>query len=66
VVLRSFKVALERPYGLSGIAFLYGYLRAYLKAQPKVEDESFRRFVRDELRARVLPGSSFFRPSGAD
>lgn len=66
VVLRSFKVALERPYGLSGIAFLYGYLRAYLKAQPKVEDEGFRRFVRDELRARVLPGSSFFRPSGAD
>lgn len=66
VVLRSFKVALERPYGLSGIAFLFGYLRAYLKAQPKVEDESFRRFVRDELRARILPGSSFFRPSGAD
>jgi poly-beta-1,6-N-acetyl-D-glucosamine synthase len=66
VVLRSFKVALERPYGLSGIAFFYGYLRAYLKAQPKVEDEGFRRFVREELRARVLPGSSFFRPSGAD
>ncbi|HWO46467.1 MAG TPA: hypothetical protein VNM41_00270, partial [Solirubrobacterales bacterium] len=66
VVLRSFKVALQRPYGLSGIAFLYGYFQALLKSQPKVEDEGFRRFVRGELRGRVLPGSSFFRPYGAD
>jgi len=66
VVLRSFKVALQRPYLLSGIAFLYGYLQALLKAQPKIEDERFRRFVRDELRTRALAGSSFFQPSGAD
>jgi poly-beta-1,6-N-acetyl-D-glucosamine synthase len=66
VFLRSFKVALQRPYGLSGIAFLYGYFRAYLKAQPKVEDERFKRFVRGELRMRLLGGSSFFRPAGAD
>ena len=66
VVLRSFKVALQRPYGLSGIAFLYGYFKALLKAQPKVEDAGFRRFVRGELRTRVFGGSSFFRPSGAD
>jgi poly-beta-1,6-N-acetyl-D-glucosamine synthase len=66
VILRSLKVALQRPYGLSGIAFLYGYFRAHLKAQPKVEDDAFRRFVRDELRARVFAGSSFFQPSGAD
>jgi glycosyltransferase involved in cell wall biosynthesis len=66
VFLRSFKVALQRPYGLSGIAFLYGYFRAYLKAQPTVEDERFKRFVRGELRMRLLGGSSFFRPSGAD
>jgi glycosyltransferase involved in cell wall biosynthesis len=66
VVLRSFKVALQRPYGISGIAFLYGYFRAHLKAQPKVEDERFQRFVRGELRRRLLGGSSFFRPSGAD
>jgi len=66
VFLRSFKVALQRPYGLSGMAFLYGYFRAYLKAQPKVEDERFKRFVRAELRMRLLGDSSFFRPSGAD
>jgi len=66
VVLRSFKVALQRPYGLSGLAFLYGYFRAVLKAQPKVEDEGFKRFVRGELRARARGGSSFFHPSGAN
>ena len=66
VALRSFKVALQRPYGLSGIAFLYGYFRALLKAQPKVEDDGFKRFVRGELRMRVFGGSSFFRPSRAD
>ncbi len=66
VLLRSVKVALQRPYGLSGIAFLYGYLQALLKAQPKVEDERFKRFVRGELRQRALRASSFFQPSGAD
>jgi len=66
VTLRSFKVALSRPYGLTGIAFLYGYFHARLKAQPKVEDEQFKQFVRGELRTRVLGGSSFFRPSQAD
>jgi hypothetical protein len=66
VTLRSRKVALQRPYGLSGIAFLYGYFSAALKARPKVEDDGFKRFVRAELRTRVLGGSSFFHPSGAD
>jgi len=62
VLLRSFKVALQRPYGLSGLAFLYGYFQALLKSQPKVEDEGFRRFVRDELRGRVFPVRPFFVP----
>jgi poly-beta-1,6-N-acetyl-D-glucosamine synthase len=66
VVLRSFKVALQRPYGLSGLAFLYGYFQALLKSQPKVEDERFKRFVRGELRQRALGTSSFFQPSGAE
>lgn len=66
VILRSFKVALQRPYVLSGIAFLYGYFQAMAKGQPKVEDDGYRRFVRGELRARAFRGSSFFRPSGAD
>ncbi len=50
---RSLKAALARPYGLSGIAFLFGYCAAALRRLPRVEDERFRRFVRAELRVRV-------------
>ena len=53
VLLRSLKVATERPYGVSGAAFIAGYLRAALLREPKVEDEEFRRFVRRELRGRI-------------
>ncbi len=53
VGLRSLKVAASRPRGLSGVAFLYGYLRAALRRAPRVEDEAFRRFVASELRARM-------------
>jgi glycosyltransferase involved in cell wall biosynthesis len=56
VGLRSLKVACSRPYGLSGIAFLYGYLRAAVRREDRVEDERFRRFVARELRSRVRPG----------
>jgi biofilm PGA synthesis N-glycosyltransferase PgaC len=53
VTLRSLKVACSRPRGLSGIAFLYGYLRAAVRREDRVEDERFRRFVASELRRRV-------------
>jgi len=53
VALRSLKVACQRPRGLSGLAFLYGYLRAALLRQGRVEDEDYRRFVSRELRGRV-------------
>src|SRR5271165_773 len=53
VTLRSFKVALERPRGLSGVAFLYGYLSAAVRRVPRVEDREFRRFIRRELRERA-------------
>ena len=46
VALRSLKVACSRPYGLSGIAFLYGYVRAAVRREDRVEDDRFRRFVR--------------------
>jgi len=53
VTLRAFKVARERPRGLSGVAFLYGYLRSALLRVPRVEDPEFRSFVRRELRERA-------------
>ena len=39
VALRSLKVACSRPYGLSGLAFLYGYLRSAVRRDDRVEDE---------------------------
>jgi hypothetical protein len=53
VALRSLKVARVQPRGLSGLAFLGGYLGAAARRVPRVEDPEFRRFVRGELRARM-------------
>jgi biofilm PGA synthesis N-glycosyltransferase PgaC len=54
VALRSLKLARSRPRGLSGLAFLYGYLRSAARRVPRVEDPQFRRFVHGELRTRML------------
>jgi hypothetical protein len=51
--MRAFKVARERPRGVSGVAFLYGYLSAAVMRTPCVEDPEFRAFVRRELRHRA-------------
>lgn len=56
VGLRSLKVATSRPYGISGINFLSGYVNAALRRTPRVEDPGFRRQVRRELHARVAAG----------
>ncbi|HWY89923.1 MAG TPA: glycosyltransferase [Solirubrobacteraceae bacterium] len=56
VTLRTFKMALAPPRGLSGVAFLYGYLRSAVRRTPRVDDPAFRRFVRHELRGRMLVG----------
>ncbi len=54
VGLRALKVGLRmRPRGISGLAFLGGYLEAALRRVPRVEDPEFRRFVRAELRGRM-------------
>jgi len=54
VALRSLKVARTRPLGLSGVAFFYGYVRAAALRTERVPDPDFRRFVRRELRQRML------------
>ena len=54
VLLRSFKVARVSPRGVSGLAFLYGYLRGAARRVPRVADPDFRRFTRHELHARML------------
>jgi glycosyltransferase involved in cell wall biosynthesis len=58
VALRSFKVACSRPFGISGLAFFYGYVRSAVRREERVEDEGFRRFVARELRSRARLGSA--------
>jgi poly-beta-1,6-N-acetyl-D-glucosamine synthase len=53
IALRSVKVALDPPRGLSGVAFVYGYLAAWARGVPRVPDPRFRRFTRSELRSRL-------------
>jgi poly-beta-1,6-N-acetyl-D-glucosamine synthase len=50
--VRSLKLASVRPRGVSGGAFLFGYLRAALRGTARVEPE-LRRHVRSELRGRA-------------
>jgi poly-beta-1,6-N-acetyl-D-glucosamine synthase len=63
VSLRALKMARRRPRGLSGVAFLLGYLRAALRRVERVPDPAYRRFTRRELRQRLLrPRSSVLAP----
>lgn len=55
VLMRSVKIGFERrPYGISGMAFISGYLLCAVQRAKRVEDEEFKRFVRMEHRERVL------------
>lgn len=58
VTLRSAKVARRAPAGLSGAAFLFGYVRAAARRVERVPDPEYRRFTRRELRRRMLGVSS--------
>jgi poly-beta-1,6-N-acetyl-D-glucosamine synthase len=54
VTLRSLKVACNSPKGVSGIAFLFGYIRAAIRRTARVEDPAYRRFTRQELNRRMV------------
>ena len=41
-LLRSLKLARVPPFGLSGAAFTYGYVRAAVRRTPQVDDPQFR------------------------
>jgi GT2 family glycosyltransferase len=53
-LLRAGKQLRTRPRVLSGAAFLYGYARSAVRRVERVDDPEFRRFVRRELRMRML------------
>jgi glycosyltransferase involved in cell wall biosynthesis len=54
IALRSLMVSLRfRPYGLSGLWFLGGYVGAALRGVERVDDAEFRAFARAEQRRRL-------------
>ncbi len=54
ILMRATKTGITwRPYGLSGMAFVWGYLGCMLRNGERVEDEEFKRFVRREHRQRI-------------
>jgi poly-beta-1,6-N-acetyl-D-glucosamine synthase len=65
VALRSFKVACSRPFLLSGVAFVHGYVRSVLRREDRIEDEQYRRFVARELRGRLRGAASVEASSSA-
>jgi poly-beta-1,6-N-acetyl-D-glucosamine synthase len=55
VLVRSLKIATTRPFGVSGAAFVFGYLRAASRRAPRADDPELRRFARAELGRRLRP-----------
>jgi biofilm PGA synthesis N-glycosyltransferase PgaC len=53
VLLKALKYGRLRPVGISGGAFLYGYLRSCVRSRPRIEDPEYRRFVRGDERRRM-------------
>jgi poly-beta-1,6-N-acetyl-D-glucosamine synthase len=53
VLLRSLKLSFQRPRGVLGVAYLYGYARAFVTRVERVDDRRYRRFARGELNARM-------------
>jgi glycosyltransferase involved in cell wall biosynthesis len=63
VLARSLKVSVNQaPRGISGPAFVWGYLRCAVRRSERVEDDQFKRFVRQEHRRRVRRALTFWRP----
>ena len=63
VLARSLKVSVKwDPRGISGPAFVWGYLQCAIRRSERVEDDEFKRFVRNEHRHRVRRALTFWRP----
>jgi hypothetical protein len=54
VALRAFRVGCRPPAVVSGLALIYGFLRAAVQRVERVPDPEYRCFVRRELRGRMV------------
>jgi poly-beta-1,6-N-acetyl-D-glucosamine synthase len=54
ILLKSLKQAALPPVGISGLAFIFGYVRAWYRSVPRIEDAEYRRFARYDERRRLV------------
>ncbi len=54
ILLKSLKQASLPPVGISGAAFVFGYVRAWYRRVPRIEDVEYRRFARQDERRRLM------------
>jgi glycosyltransferase involved in cell wall biosynthesis len=54
VVLKSLRSAFLRPFGVSSVAFMTGWMRAAWRRVPRVDDPGYRRFLRLDERRRLI------------
>lgn len=54
VLLRAAKLSRLRPRGVLGAAFIWGYASAAARRVPRVTDDGFRRFMRQDIRRRIM------------
>ncbi|MDA0166932.1 glycosyltransferase family 2 protein [Solirubrobacter ginsenosidimutans] len=54
ISLRAFRVGRRKPRVISGLAFIYGFIRAAARRVERVPDLEYRRFARRELRQRAV------------
>lgn len=48
----------QRPYVIGGLAMLYGYIRAWLRDEPQLDDRALRAFIRTYQRQAMLIGKA--------
>lgn len=53
IILRSLKLSFGWPPGIVGLAYLFGYVRAAVRRNCRVQDRAYRHFTRRELRRRM-------------
>jgi biofilm PGA synthesis N-glycosyltransferase PgaC len=54
VAARALRVGRRRPVVISGLALMYGFVRAAMQRVERVPDPAYRRFARRELRLRMV------------
>ena len=60
MVLKCFKRAFQKPYGLAGLGLLSGFLAGYLRREPQVDDHDLIQYLRRQQMNRLLGKQSLW------